>query len=114
MTPPNASVKALSGARFALAGVDAFASTRTGDRLERSMLEILAGRQLIQLALTLARPSRKVVAGGAAVDALHSLSMVGLAAASPTHRRGALAEAAVAGGLAASGTLISLGWHAAR
>lgn len=106
-------LKALSGVRLALAGFDALASARTGDRLERSMLEILAGRQVIQLGLTIFKPSRRLVAAGAAVDALHSLSMVGLAAASPAHRRGALEDAAVAGALAMAGVLISLAWHAA-
>lgn len=112
MTPNKTSVMALSGVRFALAGLDAFKSTRTGDRLERSVLELLAGRHVLQMAVTLARPSRRIVAAGATVDALHSLSMVGLAAASPVHRRAALADAAVAGGLAAAGVLISLGWPA--
>ena len=114
MTPSNGPVAVLSSARFALAGVDAFASTRSGDRLERSMLEILAGRHLIQMVLTTVKPTRRLLAAGAVVDALHSLSMVGLAAASPTHRRGALTDAAVAGVLAAAGLLISIGWKAGR
>jgi len=104
-------VDLLSGARLAVAGADGFASRRTGDRLERSVLEILAGRHFVQLMLTLARPTRRVVAAGATVDALHSLSMVGLAAASPTHRRGAITDAALAGGLAAAGALLSAGWE---
>ena len=106
----NPYVSGLSAARLAVAGADAFASVRAGDRLERSLLEILAGRHVLQLALTLAKPTRRVVAAGAAVDALHSLSMVGLAAASPSHRRGALTDAAVAGGMAAAGSLISVAW----
>ena len=101
----------LSGARLAVAGADGFASQRTGDRLERSLLELLAGRHFLQLVLTLAKPTRKVIAAGATVDALHSLSMVGLAAASPRHRRGAITDAAIAGGLAAAGALLSAGWQ---
>lgn len=101
----------LSGARLAVAGADGFVSRRTADRLERSVLEVLAGRHLLQLALTLAKPTRKVVAAGATVDALHSLSMVGLASVSPRHRRGAITDAAVAGGLAAAGALLSAGWE---
>lgn len=111
MTPNKTPVTALSAVRLVLAGLDTFKSTRTGDRLERSVLQLLAGRHVVQLVVTMARPSRRIVAAGATVDAMHSLSMVGLAAASPVHRRGALADAAVAGGLAAAGLLISLGWH---
>ena len=101
----------LSGARLAVAGADGLASRRSGDRLERSFLELLAGRHFLQLVLTIAKPTRNVVAAGATVDALHSLSMVGLAAASPAHRRGAIADAALAGGLAAAGALLSVGWE---
>jgi hypothetical protein len=72
-------------------------------------MELLAARHVVQATVTLIRPGRKVAAVGAAVDALHSLSMVGLAAASPSHRRGALTEAVVAGGLAAAGAAIALG-----
>ena len=111
MSASRGYVGLLSGARLAVAGADGFASRRTGDRLERSLLELLAGRHFVQLVLTMARPTRKVVAVGATVDALHSLSMVGLAAASPTHRRGAITDAAVAGGLAAAGALLSAGWE---
>lgn len=110
MDRTNPYLGALSGARLALAGADALASARAADRLERSLFEILAGRHVIQLALTLAKPTRQVVAAGAGVDALHSLSMVGLAVASPSHRRGALTDAAVAGGMAAAGALMSVAW----
>ena len=104
-------VSMLCGARLAVAGADGFASRRTGDRLERSLLRLLAGRHFLQLVLTVAKPTRKVVAAGAAVDALHSLSMVGLAAASPTHRRGAITDAGLAGAFAAAGALLSAGWE---
>lgn len=104
-------VSMLCWTRLAVAGADSFASRRTGDRLERSLLGVLAARHLLQLALTVAKPTRKVVAAGATVDALHSLSMVGLAAASPTHRRGAITDAALAGALATAGGLLSVGWE---
>ena len=103
-------LRALCEARLAVAAADALASTRLEGRLERSVVRVLAGRQVIQAAVTLARPSRRVVGAGAVVDALHSLSMVGLAARGPEHRRGGLTEAATAGALAAAGALMSLDW----
>lgn len=102
-------VTVLCGARLAIAGTDAVVATRTRSRLERKVLRVLAVRHVVQLALTLAKPTRRVLVAGAAVDALHALSMVGCAAVSPEHRSAAVADAAAAGGLAAAGALVRRG-----
>jgi hypothetical protein len=65
------------------------------------LVRLLGGRTLAQHGLVLVRPSRGVVLGGAAVDALHALSMVGAAAVWPQYRRPALVSAGMAGASAA-------------
>ena len=62
---------------------------------------VLAARHLLQGAVVAARPSRRMVAAGAAVDGLHGLSMVALAVVSSTYRRPAATSACVAAGFAA-------------
>ena len=61
------------------------------------LVRLLGGRSVAQHGLVLLRPSRGVVLGGAAIDALHALSMVGAAAVWPQYRRPALASAGMAG-----------------
>jgi hypothetical protein len=63
----------------------------------------LGTRQVLQSALSVLAPTRPVAGLGAAVDALHAGTDVGLAAVSPRWRRIALVDAAVAAALAASG-----------
>ncbi len=68
----------------------------------RAFLCILSARQATQALLTGELESRPVIAAGAAVDAMHALTMAALAVAG-RHRRGALANAAVAALLSAAG-----------
>ncbi|HEY8295870.1 MAG TPA: hypothetical protein VIG41_11065 [Micrococcaceae bacterium] len=68
------------------------------DRFTLAVVRVLAGRHLIQaLVISLAPDSRFLHAGGAAVDSLHSASMLALALADPRRRRGAGGEVIVAG-----------------
>jgi hypothetical protein len=61
------------------------------------VIRLLGARMLAQGAVELAWPTRQVVLAGSAVDAGHAASMIGAAAALPTHRRTAMASAIVAG-----------------
>jgi hypothetical protein len=63
----------------------------------------LGTRQVLQSALAALAPTGPVAGLGAAVDALHAGTEVGLAAVSPRWRRIALTDAAIATALAASG-----------
>jgi hypothetical protein len=73
-----------------------------------AVARVLGARQLLQAALTRGpAPSAAWLRMGAAVDAAHAASMIGLAAADRTLRRATLADAAAAtafasGGLAAA------------
>ena len=69
------------------------------------MVRILGARHLIQAVMSIGAPGRAVRALGAEVDALHSLSMLGLAALDPPHRRDGLIDAVAAGCFAAVGAL---------
>jgi hypothetical protein len=69
----------------------------------RAVVRVLGARHLVQLVATRVLPSRGCRAGGAVVDGLHALSCLVLAAVSPTWRRGACADAVVAGVFAALG-----------
>jgi hypothetical protein len=74
-----------------------------GDRMGR----LLGGRLLVQGGGTVwAGGDELLHAGGAAVDVLHALSMVGLAAVSRTRRATALRAAGVATGFAAAEVLV--------
>ncbi len=64
---------------------------------------LLGVRHLAQGAVELAWPSADVLAGSAGVDALHGLSMLGLAAIREDYRRPALVSAS----LAAAGAVVS-------
>ncbi|WP_422735742.1 hypothetical protein ACN263_19045 [Micromonospora sp. WMMD729] len=59
-------------------------------------LRVLGARHLAQAALTLRWPASGVLVAGAAVDGLHTLTALGLAAADRRQRHAALADAAVA------------------
>ena len=66
---------------------------------------VLGARTALQNVVVLAAPTRAVVRGGAVVDALHALSMVGAALRWPRYRRAALAS----GALAALAATVALG-----
>jgi hypothetical protein len=66
---------------------------------------VLGARLVVQHAVVLARPERRVMAAGAVVDGLHALSMVPVAVWWPEHRRAAVVSAASAAGPAALGLL---------
>lgn len=70
----------------------------------RAVAAILGARQLAQGLLTAGRPARAVLALGAEVDAAHSASMIALGSLSRRWRTAALADALLAGSLAAAGT----------
>ncbi|MCE3553674.1 hypothetical protein LWC33_19725 [Pseudonocardia sp. RS11V-5] len=69
----------------------------------RAVVRVLGARHLVQLAAVRLVGTRTGRAGGAVVDGLHALSCLALAAGSPTWRRGACADAVVAGVFAALG-----------
>jgi len=65
------------------------------------LVRVLGVRQLAQELLVLAAPTRPVLLGAAATDALHAASMVGAALIWPAYRRTALTSAGVAATAAA-------------
>jgi hypothetical protein len=62
----------------------------------RVVLRMLGARQLLQAAVSLARPTPWVLALGATADGLHAASALGFAALDHRWRRRALLDAAVA------------------
>jgi hypothetical protein len=68
---------------------------------------VLGVRHLVEASVLALRPSHRVLLTGAAVDAIHAASMVGIALLSPTHRRPALLSATTAAGLAALGATLA-------
>lgn len=60
------------------------------------VLRVLGARQLVQSALVSLRPRRRVLTASAAVDAVHALTCLVLAALDPRWRRPVLLDAAVA------------------
>lgn len=60
---------------------------------DRQILRVLGARQLAQAAVSLVHPSRRVLAAGSVVDALHAATCVGLAAVDGRWRRGGLVGA---------------------
>jgi hypothetical protein len=85
--------------------VSRWATGRSPDRTFRAAVRILGARHLTQAVMSIGASSRVVQAVGAEVDALHSLSMLGLAARDPAHRRSGVIDAVAAGCFAAVGTL---------
>lgn len=78
-----------------------------GPRPDARVVRLLGGRMLAQHALVVLRPTRGVVLAGAAVDALHALSMLGAAALSSRYRRPALLSAATAGASALAAAAVA-------
>ncbi|MFC0005582.1 hypothetical protein [Micromonospora siamensis] len=70
-------------------------------------LRVLGARHIVQAAATGARPTPRVFAAGAAVDAIHSLTALALAAVDRRQRPAALANAVVAAGWAALGVAVA-------
>ena len=89
--------------------VSRWATGRSPDRTSRAVVRILGARHLAQAVMSIGASSRVVQALGVEVDALHSLSMLGLAALNPAHRRGGLIDAVAAGCFAAAGAFLTAG-----
>jgi len=70
----------------------------------RTVAAVLGARHLAQALITVGRPGRAALALGAEVDAVHSASMIALGLLSGRWRAAALADALLAGSLAAAGT----------
>ena len=82
--------------------------TGTDSRVAAAVARMLGARHLLQ-ALTLDRTrSRGLLAVGVAIDLLHGLSVLAVAALSSTYRRATVLNAMVAGGWVASS------WRAIR
>ncbi len=73
------------------------------DELTIGAIRLLGARDMTQGVITLLRPSRRVIRLGAAVDTIHALSMVGLAAVDRPRRVTALTSVAYAAGCAVAG-----------
>ena len=84
------------------------ASGSRPDRLAVAVTRALGVRHLAQVSACLAFPGRRVWLGGAAVDGLHALSMLGLAVVDRRRRVSALADAVVAAGWGVTSALIGL------
>jgi hypothetical protein len=95
----------------------ALLQARTGrppSRRARAVCRILGLRHLVQAAVCGAYPARRLVRAGILVDVLHAASMLALASDDAAMRPAALADSAVAGGLAAAcGACLRAG-HEAR
>ncbi len=76
------------------------------DRRSTMVIRVLGGRQLGQALLMYLAPDAKVATAGAVVDAIHAVSMLGLALRSSQWRRPALVEAAGATVLSSLGVWI--------
>jgi hypothetical protein len=72
-------------------------------RAQRVVARVLGIRNVLQAAVVASVGGRSIRRRGAAVDAIHVLTSLGMAAASHRWRRLALADAAIAAGLAAAG-----------
>src|SRR5438128_9206418 len=60
------------------------------------VLRVLGARHLVVSLVGLSRPTREVATAAAAVDGIHAVTCLGLAAVSPRHRRTALRATASA------------------
>jgi hypothetical protein len=65
----------------------------------RGVIRVLGARELLQAALTGARPTRSVLAVGAVIDGLHAVSMLLLGITRREWRAPALVDAAAAAAL---------------
>ncbi len=73
----------------------------------RAVARVLGARHLLQAAGTAADPRYPVLAGGAAVDALHSASMLALAALDRPRRRAAALDSVFAASFAVAGLMLA-------
>lgn len=98
-------VRAAYGAALVLAPGPAIrvATGRLPSRRARRVARVLGARHLIQAALTAAAPEPAVLEIGGQLDAVHTASMLLLAAVSPAGRRAALTDALTEAALAAAG-----------
>lgn len=71
------------------------------------LVRLLGARLLAQGLLDVARPDLRLVRAGAAVDATHAASMIAVALEWPQYRRAALASAALALALGATGVVVA-------
>jgi hypothetical protein len=88
------------------------ATGRVPGRRACRVARVLGTRHLVQAALTAAAPEPAVLATGGQVDAVHTASMLLLAAVSRVGRRAALADALTEATLAAAGFSASGGGFA--
>ncbi|GEM_PF-1257492 len=97
-------VRAGYGAALVLAPGPAIriATGRLPSRRARRVARVLGTRHLIQAALTAAAPGPAVLEIGGQLDAVHTASMLLLAAVSPAGRRAALTDALTEAALAAA------------
>lgn len=65
-------------------------------RPRTAIVRLLGGRMVVQGAVTAARPHRRLVLAGAAIDLAHAASMVAAIRVAPPYGRAALASAATA------------------
>lgn len=79
-----------------------------GDPAGGRITQVLGIRHLIQAELTRRHPTRSGLLASAAVDGLHSLTMVGLLILEPRHRCPAAVSAGSAAALALAGTASGL------
>ncbi|MDG4782345.1 hypothetical protein O7614_22030 [Micromonospora sp. WMMD961] len=70
-------------------------------------LRVLGARHIVQTAVTLWRPTPGVFAGGAAVDAIHCVAALALAAVDSRQRSAARTDAAVAAAWAVLGAAVA-------
>jgi hypothetical protein len=70
-------------------------ATRPPTPTLRSVVRVLGAREVVQAAVISLRPDRRVLIGAAVVDAMHSTSMILLAAREAKYRRLAGASAMV-------------------
>ena len=105
MTPTTAlsAVRATGGAVMLLApGTVCRLYGQPPTPAAQGVVRVLGARHVVQAAVTLARPDRLVVGGGALVDLAHAASAVVWAALAREHRRPGLTSAAAATVLAAA------------
>lgn len=99
-------MRAVDGAR-ALTGLGHLLlpglGTDVSTRRARQVMRFLGARQLVQSLVSAARPTWAVATLGAEVDALHAMSMAGLALLDSRLRRVALVDALAAAGFAVAG-----------
>jgi len=103
----------LAGVRAACGAVQLAAPAYSAEQLlggpldatTQRVVRVLGARQLAQAGLAVSFPAGPLLGLGVAVDAMHALSMVALAASRPRWRRPALISAAMAAAFAATGVL---------